>query len=147
MDTEGAISLAVEIRQKHEQLPPYVEIPASAVAAWRLEGTTTVLVAIGESHPERRSLKRWDDDRWFIDLPRPLLVAAERSVGEEVTVSLSLAPTDLPEELREILTSNPKAAARWEKMSASHRRSLREHVLAAMKSETRRRRAKRALCG
>ena len=31
MDTEGAISLAVEIRQKHEQLPPYVEIPASAL--------------------------------------------------------------------------------------------------------------------
>ena len=114
---------------------------------WTLTETTTVLAAIGESRPVRRSLKRWDDDRWFIDLPRPLLGAADLSVGDEVTVSLSLAPTDLPEELREILASNPNAAARWEKMSASQRRSLREHVSAGVKSETRRRRAERAFCG
>lgn len=141
------ISLLATIQRKQEQLPAYVEIPVSTIAAWTLTETTTVLAAVGNSPPARRSLKRWDDARWFIDLPRTLLDAADLSVGDRTTVSLTLAPTDLPEELQEILASNPKAATRWERMSASQRRSLREHVLAAVKSETRRRRVERILCG
>lgn len=142
----ATITLTASIQQKHDELPACVEIPASAIAVWALDETTTVLAAIEQSRPTRRSLKRWDDDRWFIDLPRRLLSAARVAVGDDIRVSLTLAPTDLPEELRETLATDPKAAARWERMTASQRRSVREHVLAAVKTETRRRRAERALC-
>ena len=61
------VTFTATVQQKHAELPACVEIPASAIAVWALDETTTELAAIEESRPTRRSLKRWDDDRWFIN--------------------------------------------------------------------------------
>lgn len=151
MTTPGAddtVALEATVLRKDEKLPAYVQVPSSLIQGWALTGTTTVLAVLNGGPPIRRSLKPWDAGRWFIDLPRPTMRSAEIDVGAEVTLTLALAPTVLPDELKNVIASSPDASARWRGMTASQQRSVREHVLAGVRSETRRRRAEKALgCG
>lgn len=139
-------ALAV-VKQKDPQLPTYVEIPAGTVAPWSLEGTTTVRVAVDGHDAGRRSLKRWDDERWFLNLTKAFRREAGVEVGDEVEVRLEIASTELSPELRELLEEDDDARACWEGLTDSRRRAVREHVRDAKRSETRRRRARRMLKG
>jgi bacteriocin resistance YdeI/OmpD-like protein len=94
----------------------------------------------------RRSLKRWDDRNcWWIDLPEPLCKRAKIDTGDKVTLKIHLASEEMPRQLTELLNDFPVAKARWDKLTVAQQRMLREEILAAKNSETRTRRAAKAL--
>lgn len=135
----------VTIERHHPETPRFVVVPASAVAPWRLDGTTVVEGTIDGTPLGRRTIKRWDEDRWFVDLPESVCRAAGVDTGDRVELEIRIASTELPAELASLLSRSSRARERWEGLSASRRRMLREHVLAARRPETRERRARRAL--
>lgn len=140
------IELTVELRRKDPGLPVYFEVPSIAIP-WQLEGTTTVEVTLAGVSAGRRSLKPWTDEKWFIDVPKPVLEKVGATAGDHVAMTLRLASTALPTELSELIRGSPQAASRWQALSASRQRALREHVGDAKKANTRRSRARRALAG
>lgn len=133
------------IQRKADSLPRYVEIPAALVAPWGLTGTTVVEGEMNGRPMGRRGLKRWDDERWFFDLPDRLCRAAGADVGDHVILRLWRTDESLPEELARLIRDDRRFKRAWDAMSESRRRMLREHVLDAKRSETRERRARKAL--
>lgn len=144
--TDDVLRFEAQLEQKQTDLPPFVRVPAS-VLPWRLEGTTTVLLIIAGVDAGRRSLKRWHDDLWFIDVPASFCSRAGLSIGRIVTVEITLASTALPAELEKLIADDPDARAAWEALSTSRQRMIRESVAQAKRPETRQRRARRLLCG
>lgn len=140
-----AISMAAVIDRHHTQMPRYVVVPSSVVAEWALEGTTVVEGEINGHSMGRRSLKPWDDERWFIDLPEKLCRTAGVETGDRVDLEIRIASADLPLELSRLLTESPSARHRWDQLSFSRQRMIREYILAAKRPETRERRAHKSL--
>lgn len=141
------IEIRARIEQKQRDLPRYVVIPAAVVRGWRVDGTTTVTGAINGTALGRRSLKRWDEARWFVELTATLCRAAGVDVGDTVAVALERADATLPAELSDLLARDTAAAQRWRAMTASQQRMVREEVFAAKGAATRARRAARSLTG
>jgi hypothetical protein len=143
------MSVTIRVRalvERHQaDLPRYVVVPAKAVAVWNLKGTTVVEGTVGGVELGRRNLKRWDADRWFVDLRGEWCRNAGISTGEEVELTLRIASSELPGELTRLIVHSSDAKEAWERLTASQRRMLREHVLAAKRRETRERRARRGL--
>lgn len=143
MSTSVRIKSAVE--RKHPRLPRFLVIPSKAIARWRLNATTVVEMTINGVEAGRRTLKKWDDARWFIDVPEPVCRKAGIDIGDTVVVSLRLASTELPDELARLLATSPAAKAVWQGLTPSQQRMLQEHVASAKQSATRLRRAMKAL--
>ena len=139
------IELTAPVERHDPELPRYAVVPSALVEAWGLEGTTVVEGTIDGAPLGRRSLKQWDKERWFIDLPEALCRRAGVDTGDEVALTLRRASTELPDELEELLSESPSARGTWSGLSASRRRMIREHVLDAKRSATRRRRARKML--
>lgn len=139
------LELTTEVRRKHQDLPAYLVVPADRLEPWELEGTTTVRVVVDGHDAGRRSLKRWDDARWFVDLTAAFMGKAGLAVGDRVELELRRASTELPAELRSLLEESAAARRTWEAMTDARRRAVREHVLAARRPGTRARRARRML--
>src|SRR5262245_56934569 len=140
------LTVSGTVERKYEQFPRFVCIPLDKVATWKLEATTTVEGTINGADIGRRSLKRWDDRKcWWIDLPEPLCKKAKIETGDRVELKLQIASEDLPRELAELIAKDPKAKARWQKLTAGQQRMLREDVMSARQSSTRARRAARVL--
>lgn len=133
------------VQRHHPEMPRYVVVPTAVVAGWQLDGTTVVEGTLNGTSLGRRSLKRWGEDRWFLDLPERWCRQAGIATGDRVKLALRVASTSLPEELEKVLSESPKARAAWKQMTASQKRMLREHVLAAKRPATRVRRARRYL--
>lgn len=144
-DVASTITLRVRVEQHQPDLPRFVVVPDSAVASWKLEGTTVIEGTAGGFDLGRRSLKRWDADRWFLDLPGKWCRDADVSTGDEVEFTLRIAPSRLPRELERLIAGSMAASTAWEALTLSQQRMLREHILAAKRSETRERRARRGL--
>lgn len=140
-----AVEVRTTVERKHPGLPRYVVVPAEAVAPWKLEGTTVVEGTLNGHELGRRTLKRWDDERWFVELTARFCEAAGVDTGDPARLTLRRASEDLPTELSRLLEESPDARARWNALSRSRRRMLREHVASAKTSSTRERRAARAL--
>lgn len=85
---ESALALLVTIERKDPKLPRFVVIPAASVENWGIKENTTVEGIMRGVEMGRRSLKRWDDQRWFIQLPEPLCKKAGVDTGDSVTVIL-----------------------------------------------------------
>ncbi len=126
-------------------MPRYVVVPASKVARWKLEGTTIVEGTLNGIPLGRRSLKPWDEERWFVELRNDWCRKAGISTGDRVALALALASTELPDELERVLSESAAARECWDRMTAGQRRIVREDVLAAKRPETRERRARKAL--
>ena len=141
------VEIRVVVERKHEELARYVVVPSPVAERWGLEGTTTVEGRIGGTDLGRRSLKRWDEERWFIDLPDALCRAAGVETGDATRLVLRVASERLPSELSRLLETHPKARRAWDGLTPSRRRMLREHVLAGKRRATRERRARRGLLG
>jgi len=94
----------------------------------------------------RRTIKRWDADRWWIDVPDPVCRKLQIDVGSPVELELALADPTPPRELVAVLRT-PKARRQWEALTEAQRRMVAEHVSAAKQSITRERRARQALLG
>ncbi len=144
-DVASTITLRARVERHHPDLPRYVVVPDSAVEPWKLGGTTIVEGAAGGVELGRRSLKRWDADRWFVDLPGKWCRDAGISTGDEVELTLRPASSELPQELARLIVNSSAAEKAWGRLTASQQRILREHVLAAKRRETRERRARRGL--
>jgi hypothetical protein len=97
-------------------------------------------IAIG-----RRSLRKWDDDRWFVELVQPMCERAGDDTGDLVNLSLCLASDEFPDELATVLTESRRAQTARAKLTTAQQRMLREEIFAAKSADTRRRRAARAL--
>jgi predicted DNA-binding antitoxin AbrB/MazE fold protein len=140
------ITVTSTVIRHNSQFSRLVTIPLDKIEPWKLTGTTTVEGTINDVELGRRSLKRWDERNcWWIDLPEPLCKKANLDTGDEVKLKIRLASEDLPEELQDLLKSNPTAKASWEKLTQPQQRMLREDVFAAKSSAARRRRAEKFL--
>lgn len=141
----GRITLDVVIEQKHAEMTPYVVVPAAKVASWKLDATTTIEGSLDGVALGRRSLKLWDDSRWFVELPRGTLAALGKGPGAHARLSMTVASAELPAELTQLIEADATARARWQAHSTAQQRMLREHIFEARSSETRARRARKAL--
>lgn len=142
---ESALALLVTIERKDPKLPRFVVIPAGPVEKWGIRETTVVEGIFKGLEMGRRTLKRWDEQRWFIEIPEPLCKRAGVDTGDSVTIILRLASTELPEELAKLLAEDASAKANWEKLTKGQQRMLREEIAAAKQPATRLKRAQRAL--
>jgi Bacteriocin-protection, YdeI or OmpD-Associated/Domain of unknown function (DUF1905) len=144
-NTLGVVNLWCRIERKAQQLPRFLVVPAHLLKGWRLSGTTVVEASINGIAVGRRSIKNWDDDRWFVELAKPMCERAGVDTGDRVNLSLRLASDELPDELTTVLTESRRAKAAWATLTPAQQRILREEVVAAKSADTRRRRAERAL--
>jgi hypothetical protein len=141
----GPLTLSCRIERKHPRLPRFFVVPARALAGWRLDGTTVTELTLNDVEAGRHSLKRWDAERWFVELPERTCRRAGVDSGDRVRVCLRVASEALPPELARRIAEDPPSKAAWSRLSASRRRMVREHVIAAKTPAARRRRAARAL--
>lgn len=139
------IAASVLVERHSDRLPRFVVIPAALLNVWQLRETTTVEGSINGVAFGRRSLKPWDADRWFIELPEAICRKAHIDVGSTANVVVRLASVDLPAELASLLRSDARASAAWSALTGSQQRMLREHVLAAKSARVRLQRAYRGL--
>ena len=142
-----AVRFGAVVKRKSASLPRFVVVPAEVLAPWQLQGTTVVEVTLGGAVLGRRSLKHWGKGRdcWFFDLTAAQCRRGHVETGDRASVELRQASTDLPSELLSLLESDATARRGWSSLTAARRRMLAEHVRAAKQSETRKRRATRAL--
>ncbi|MFN0058442.1 MAG: YdeI/OmpD-associated family protein [Planctomycetota bacterium] len=141
----SVVNLLCDVDRKDRRLPRFMVVPARLLDAWKLDGTAIVEATVNGVEVGRRSLKKWNDDRWFVELPQPLCDRAEVDTGDRVNLSLRLASEKLPEELATLLANSRPAQAAWAKLTPAQQRMLSEEVLAAKSADTRRRRAGRRL--
>jgi hypothetical protein len=139
------VTLPALVEQKDPRLPRFLVVPAHHVDAWQLAGTTVVEATVNGVEIGRRTLKRWGDDRWFIELTRPMCARAAIDTDDRVVLSLWLADPALPAELEALLARNPRARQAWDALGAAQQRALCEEVFAAATPATRARRAARRL--
>ena len=140
------IEVTTTVTRHMPQFSRLATITVEKVAPWKLDGTTVVEGTINGVEVGRRSMKRWDErDCWWIDLPDALCKKLSIDDGDKIDLVLRLASEELPQELSRLLTTNKAAKSRWEQMSASQQRMLREEVYAAKSSEARTRRAAKNL--
>ncbi len=133
------------IERKQASLPAFVVVPAAQLASWKLAGTTVVEATLDGVALGRRSLRRWDEQRWFLELRAEHLRALGKRPGARAALELRRVADELPAELERLLATEPAARAAWEARTDAQRRMLREHVLEAKGAATRERRARGAL--
>ncbi len=83
--------VTAKIARKQPDLPRFVVIPASAVAEWKLAGTTPVDVAINGIRVERRNLKFWDAAKWFFNITVKDCKTVGIDTGDTVELLISRA--------------------------------------------------------
>lgn len=140
-----SVTVDVVLERKHTGLPAFIVVPASAVAAWELTSTTTVEATLDSVGLGRVSLKRWDEERWFIELRRDRFEAVSKALGRRATLVLARASTDVPKEIQDLVDGFAEARARWERLTEAQRRMLREAVLELKSAAARDRRARKDL--
>lgn len=136
-----SIHVGAIIERKGPRLPRFIVVPSDAVKQWKLTETTTVTGSLNGHDVGRRSLKKWGEQRWFIELPHALCRKAGVDTGDHVGLTIQVASDELPDELATLITSDPRAKRAWEGLTPSSRRMLREQVATAKQSTTRARRA------
>ncbi len=139
------IELEALVERKDPRLPRYVVVPADFVTALDITTTTVVEGTLNGGDLGRRTLKRWDDARWFLDLPQGLCKERGIDAGSQIQLVLKVAAELMAPELRELLESNPEARRVWSALTVNQQRMLREEILRLKQSGARRRRALRAL--
>lgn len=142
---KSSLELDGVLERKALTLPRYLVIPALLLAPWKLAGTTVIEGTLNGLSLGRRTIKRWDDERWFLEVPEALCRQAHVDTGDLVHVVLAVASEIMPAELRELLDRDPRAHATWQRLTAGQQRMLREEILAAKSPETRRKRSLMAL--
>ena len=146
-DVRACLEVGAKVERKQADLPRYAVIPSTVLAAWKLGGTTTVDLAINGVEVEPRTVKKWDDERWFLSITERDCKLLGIETGSDVTLTLTRKSGELPEELASLIRDDRAAAGAWERLTASQQRMLRDEIAAAKQSSTRARRARRALLG
>lgn len=141
----GVVNLSCQVERKAKELPRFLVVPAHLLKEWTLAGTTVVEARINDIPVGRRSLKKWDDDRWFVELAQSMCERAGVDTGDRVSLAIQLVSDELPDELARLLADSRRARAAWAKLTPAKQRTLREEIFTAKAGDTRRRRAERAL--
>ena len=142
--TDGQITLTAVVQRKQPNLPRYLLVPSARLAGWHVTDTIVVDTALNSITIGRRTLKRWDARRWFVELPERSCQRVGVDIGQRVTLTIRRAATDMPRELAELVQRDAQARIAWSALSESRRRMLQEEVRSAARPETR---ARRARCG
>lgn len=129
------------IERKQDNLPRYVIVPSAKIKSWRLSGTRVVQCVINGDDIGRRTLKRWDATRWFIELTEAMCRRLNVDTGAHIHIQLTLLEDDLPDELKRQFATHPEARAAWLQLSSSQQRQLAERVFNAKTQATREARA------
>jgi hypothetical protein len=135
----GVVNLSCQIERKAQRLPRFMVVPSRLLEGWKLDGTTVVEAMVNKIAVGRRTLKKWDDDRWFVELAQPMCERVGVDTGDRVNLSLCLASEELPDELASLLAGSRRAQAAWAELTPAQQRMLREEVFAAKSADTRRR--------
>lgn len=143
----ASIHASVTVERKQPDLPRFAVIPSSLLMPWKLAETTVVEMLIDGIAVDRRSIHRWDDERWFVSITERDCRAVGIDTGSRIELRLAIASTDLPDELAALLRDDPAAERTWAALSPGGQRMLREEIASAKQSVTRTRRARRALLG
>ena len=142
------VRVKTDIERHTPELPRYAVIPADAIAVWKLGKETTVVdLSLNGVPVERRTIKYWDDQRWFLSITAKDCRLLDVDTGDSIDIEMSLASTDLPKELQKMLDSNRAAEIAWGKLTSNQQRMLREEIAAAKRPATRKNRARRVLLG
>jgi hypothetical protein len=140
-----SVHIQAIIERKDPRLPRFAVVPTTLIAHWKLQATTVVEASANGHALGRRTIKMWDEARWFVELTEPMCRQASIDTGEQILLELRLASTALPEELAALLQENNVAQRAWESLTPGNRRMVGEMVAQAKQSATRRRRAAKAL--
>jgi hypothetical protein len=141
------VRLAATIERKQDDLPRFVVVPAADLAAWSLAGTTVVEVTLNDVAVERRTIKPWDADRWFLNITQGDCLLLGVDTGARLAIELRRANPEPPEEIGRLIATSPAAGAAWRALGEAGRRMLAEEVRRAKRPETRERRIRKALLG
>jgi hypothetical protein len=87
-----SLGLMAKIQRKDPKLPRFIVLPSMLVSDWGVEENIIVIGELNGVDMGRRQLKRWDGERWFIQLPEPLCKKANVDTGDMVTVTMLIAP-------------------------------------------------------
>ena len=71
----------------------------------------TVEITLNGRACKRRSIMKWDEDRWFITVTKLDCRALGIETGDRVRLKIAPAATDLPVELSDLLKKDAKARA------------------------------------
>jgi hypothetical protein len=124
------------------EVPRFVVYPGKA---WDETGTLIVDVSLNGIPIGLRNLIPWKERGWHFGLSQPMCRKVGVETGDRVRVEMRRLGDERPQELQELLKSDPEAQNAWNTLSTGERRDFVLFVAAAKKSETRARRARRLL--
>ncbi len=87
-----SLALMAKIQRKDPKLPRFIVVPSMLVSDWGVTENVTVIGDLNSVDMGRRSLKYWDEERWFIQIPEPICKKANVDTGSMVTVTMLIAP-------------------------------------------------------
>ncbi len=91
---ESSLGLMAKLQRKDPKLPRFVVVPNMLVSDWGVKENVTIVGELNGVNLGRRSLKRWDADRWFIQVPEPVCKKANVDIGDMVTVTMQIAENE-----------------------------------------------------
>src|SRR5712691_8854201 len=112
-EKSNVLEISVQVERKQPDLPRYAVIPSAKLKAWGLTETTTIDMTINGVAVERRTIKRWDENRWFLSVTEKDCRLLGIDTGSRVTLTLKVASVEPPSELRTLIKDNRAAAAVW----------------------------------
>ena len=144
MKTEDVpISFDAVIERIAPEVPRFIVYPGKA---WdETAGTFTVDVSLNGIPVGLRNLIPWKERGWHFGLSQPMCRKVGVETGDRVHVEMHRLGDTRPQELQELLKSDPKAEKAWKGLTAAERRDFVLFVADAKKPETRKRRARRLL--
>lgn len=87
-----SLGLMAKIQRKDLKLPRFIVVPSMLIDDWGVKQNIEVVGELNGVDMGRRPLKRWDDERWFIQIPEPLCKKANVDTGDMVTITMLIAP-------------------------------------------------------
>lgn len=89
-----SLGLMAKIERKDPKLPRFIVVPSALVNDWGITENVIVTGELNGVDMGRRSLKYWDENRWFIQVPEPLCKKANVDTGDRVTITMQIAPAE-----------------------------------------------------
>lgn len=91
---QTSLGLMAKIQRKDPKLPRFIVVPSMLVSDWGVTENITVIGELNGVDMGRRSLKYWDEERWFIQIPETLCKKANVDTGDMVTITMLVAPAE-----------------------------------------------------
>jgi hypothetical protein len=141
----ASVTVSARVARKQADLPRFVILRSADIAHWQLGGTTVVDVSINGVARNRRTVKRWTPEVWFMTITQEDCHTLGIDTGTTIELTLRLSPAGLPAELETLIRSSAAARRSWERLTEAQKRQVREGVASAKQTATRERRARKVL--